>query len=95
MSNFNTRSTSGVRKIRELDHDEDVDQIRVRKKTKKRKKVLQTLDTPSNSGSDSDIKFSISKSHDSSRNVDNSSSHKKSSKNEKGKDIPGVAINDE
>ena len=38
MSNLNTRSTSGIRKIRELDHDEDVDQIRFRKKSKKERK---------------------------------------------------------
>lgn len=81
MSNLNTRSTSGIRKIRELGHD-DVDQVRSRKKSKKEKKVSQTLDILSNSGSDSDIKISISNSLDSSRNVDNSSSHKKSSYDE-------------
>ena len=80
MSNLNTRSTSGIRKIRELGHH-DVDQVRSRKKSKKEKKVSQTLDILSNSGSDSDIKISISKSLDSSRNVDNSS-HKKCSYDE-------------
>ena len=85
MSNLNTRSTSGIRKIRELGHD-DVDQVRSRKKSKKEKKVSQTLDILSNSGSDSDIKISISKSLDSSRNVDNSS-HKKSSDDEVTKSV--------
>ena len=78
MSNLNTRSTSGIRKARDFGHDEEFDQIRIRKKSSKADKSKQTLFTDSDSGNDDDLKLLISKSHNSSRNVDSSSSHKKS-----------------
>ena len=70
MSNLNTRSTSGIRKARDFGHDEEFDQIRIRKKSRKVAKQIPSLYTDSDSGNDDDLKLSISKSENSSRNVD-------------------------